>query len=93
MWCITSSPRRRDCHPSQVVSAPTRPALLWPETGPTTVVYAAMALVATLPGAVVLLATTLRRRHGEPQSEPDGLEVEPVSSAGRLGGEVTAVRR
>jgi hypothetical protein len=59
----------------------------------TTVVYGAMALVATLPGAVVLLVPTLRRRQGEVQPEPDGLEVEPVGSAARLGGEVTAVRR
>ena len=59
----------------------------------TTVVYGAMALVATLPGAVVLLVPTLRRRQGEAQPEPDDLEVEPVGSAGRLGGEVTAVRR
>jgi uncharacterized membrane protein YbhN (UPF0104 family) len=59
----------------------------------TTVVYGAMALVATLPGAAVLLATTLRRNDAEAEPAPDGLEAEPVGSSGRLGGEVSAVRR
>jgi glycosyltransferase 2 family protein len=58
----------------------------------TTVVYGAMALVATLPGAVVLLATAVRGQ-GADAEPPDVLEVEPVRPAGGLGGEVTSVRR
>src|SRR4051794_32570696 len=56
----------------------------------TTVVYGAMALVATLPGAVLLLTTALRRQDEKVDVD---LEVEPVRSAGGLGGEVTSVRR
>lgn len=57
----------------------------------TTVVYGAMALVATLPGAAVLVTAALRRKAAEPV--PDDLEVDPVRSAGGLGGEVATVRR
>jgi uncharacterized membrane protein YbhN (UPF0104 family) len=70
----------------------------------TTVVYGAMALVATLPGAVLLLTTALRQHRkvedepvdpGDPvdRGDPVDLEVQPVRSAGGLGGEVTSVRR
>jgi uncharacterized membrane protein YbhN (UPF0104 family) len=59
----------------------------------TTVVYGAMALVATLPGAVLLLTTALRRQDQQVEDDPVDLEVEPVRSAGGLGGEVTSVRR
>jgi uncharacterized membrane protein YbhN (UPF0104 family) len=59
----------------------------------TTVVYGAMALVATLPGAAVLLATTVLRRGVEEEPLLDVLEVEPVRPAGCLGGEVASVRR
>jgi uncharacterized membrane protein YbhN (UPF0104 family) len=55
----------------------------------TTVVYGAMAIVATLPGAALLLTSSLRPRRAEAADS----EAEPVVPASGLGGEVASVRR